>query len=303
MKNIIKSIFDDVKYWQDKTMLLQAIKHSHYTNKDLMIHLLKIPSFLVEKQDEAKMEMWNHMIVSQKLGDDLLHNIDENILDDIEFAKKAIYKYNRTYIYLTTRLQEDYDIATMTASNEMYSTNKYNAPILMYMPDNFQNDLDLSLIASSRNIYNIQYAPMLQINTNFIIDIMNTLSSHEEKQKVLSFIDQDLLSDKIFVSKLGCFDNLCDKFQGDIIYVSNAVIHDINILKKTELFHESILKSVLYSEYYKQNKDIAITIIFDYIQRFNNNHKELNGKIKDKNILNKLLWDSGDILLDEFIHI
>jgi hypothetical protein len=301
MRNIIKSIFDDVKYWQDKTMFLKAINPSFYSDQEIMLHLLQIPSFLVSKDDEAKMEMWNHMIVSQKFGDDILNHIAPEILNNIDFAKKAIYKYNRTYIYLSEELQNNYEIANITASNELYSTNKYNAPILMYMPEMFQNDLDISLIASARNIHNIQYAPILQTNTYFIIDIMNSLSSYEDKQKVLSYIDQSLLEDKVFVSKLGCFDNLCDKFQGDILYVSNAVVYDINILKKTELFHESILKSIIHSDYYNNNKNTALVIIFDYIQRFNNNYRELDTKIEDKSLLNKLLWDSGDILLRESI--
>jgi len=301
MKKIITNIFNNVKYWQDKNMLLKSINSEYYNNKEIILTLFNISVNLVSKQDNVKRELWNYMIFSEKLGDDILNNTNSNILDDIDFARKAIHKYNRTYIYLSNKLQNDYEIATITASNEIISDGKYNAPILMYMPEKFQNDLDIALSASSRNIHNIQYSQVLCTNKYFIIDIMNSLNSFDDKKKVLSYIDKSFLDDKIFVSKLGCFDNLCERFQGDILYVSNAVAYDINILNKTELFHESILKSVLSSEFYKTNKDEALVIIFKYIKRFNNNTKELNDKIEDKTILYTLLWDLGEVFIDEFI--
>jgi len=302
MKKIIKNIFDNVKYWNDKNMLLKAIPYSYYQDKNIIIQLLNITSNNVTQVDEAKRDMWNHMIASQKLGDDILNNASDDVLNDVYFARKAIYKYNRTYIYLSEELQNNNDIASCAASNELVDTSdKYNAPILMYMPESLQNDVDISLVACSRNIHNIQYAPKLQKNKYFIIDIMNSISSIDDKRKILSYIDPTLLEDKIFVSKLGCFDNLCDRFQGDLIYVSNAVKYDIKILRKTELFDESIIKSVLYCEYYNNNTDTAIIELFDYIKRFNDSYTQLDNKIKDKNIINKLMWDMGEVLSDEMI--
>jgi len=303
MKESIKIIFDNVKYWKDKTLLLRAINQSAYNNKNLILLLLNIPPNILSKEYEAKRELWNHTIISEKLGDDILNNVSSEILNDIDFAKKAILKYNRTYIYLSKNLQDRHEIASMCVSNEISSNNEYHAPILMYMPKKFQNNLDIALIASSRNIHNIQYSSILCSNKYFIIDIMNSLSSNEDKRKVLSYIDKSFLDDKIFVSKLGCFDNLCDRFQGDILYVSNAVIYDISILNKTELFHESILHSVINSQYYKDNLDYSLAIIFSYIKRFNDNYKELDDKIENKTILNKILWDMGEVLSNEFINI
>jgi len=301
MKNIIKSIFDNVKYWNDKNMLLKAIPYSCYQDKHIIIQLLNITSHNLPQAYEAKRDMWNHMILSEKLGDDILNNVSSDILNDVYFARKAIYKYNRTYIYLSEELQNNNDIASCAASNEIVDDSKYMAPILMYMPESLQNDIDVSLVACSRNIHNIQYAPKLQKNKYFIIDIMNSISSVEDKRKILSYIDPSLLEDKIFVSKLGCFDNLCDKFQGDLIYVSHAVQYDIKILRKTEMFDESIIKSVLYCDYYNNNVDTAIIELFNYIKRFNDSYTHLDDKIKDKNIINKLMWDMGEVLSEEMI--
>ena len=298
MKKEIKLIFDNVKYFKEKKYLLKAIPSEYYLRGNISIQLLYISSNNVSVDDEAKRQMWNHMIVEEKMGDDILNKMDNNILNDIDFAKKAISRYNRTYIYLSEQLQNNYDIATLTVTNEIIDTKKYIAPILMYMPDEFQNDIDISLIASSRNIHNIQYAPKLQKNKYFIIDIMNTITSIEDKRKVLSYIDQSFLEDKIFVSKLGCFDNLCDKFQGDVVYVSHAVQHDIDILKKTKLFDESIIKSIIQSDYYHEHHNDAISKLFIYIKQFNDSFDEFDSKIKDKTIINKLMWDMGELITD-----
>jgi hypothetical protein len=299
MKTIIQRLFDNVQYWHDKSMLLKAINLEYYQDKNIILQLLNISSAFVDQNNKAKLDLWNHMIISKKLGDDILNHTSNEILSDISFARKAIYKYNRTYIFLSKELQENYEISNHAASNEIIS-DKYCTPIMMFMPEDIQNDIDISLMACSRNIHNIQYAPKLQKNKYFIVDIMNFLENNEDKRDVLSYIDQSLLEDKIFVSKLGCFDNLCDRFQGDILYVSNAVKYDIKILDKTKLFHDSILKSAIHCDYYNKNTDEALAIIFNYIKRFNDNFKELNNKIEDKTIIQKLMWNMGEVLSDEF---
>jgi len=297
MKNTIQKIFDNVPYWQEKDKLLKAIPSYYFDNEDIVLNLLNVRAGLLNKQYEAKRDMWNHMVISQKLGDDILNLASSNVLSSLKFAKEAILKYNRTYIYLSPQLQNHKYIVKSTVQNEpIPEVEKYLAPILMYLPEEFQNDIDISLTACSKNFHNIKYAPKLQRNKYFIIDIMNLTDSSKDKKTILSYIDQTLLEDKAFVGKLGCFDNVCDKFRGDLVYVSNAAKYDINILKKTDLFDEEILESVIYSDYYHENIDESIEIIFNYIKRFNNNAEELNEKIEDKTILNKLLWDMGDIL-------
>jgi len=297
MKKTIQNIFDNVHYWQEKEKLLKAIPEYYYSNEELIINLLYIKPGFLGKAYDAKRDMWNHMLVSKKMGDDILNNTSSDVLGSLEFAKQAVTKYNRTYIYLSEKLQNNIFIVKSTIQNEPTpGIEEYIAPILMYMPEIYQNDIDLSLNACSKNFHNIKYAPKLQRNKYFIIDIMNLTKSNKDKKTILSYIDQELLEDRAFVGKLGCFDNVCDKFKGDLIYVRNAVTADINILKKTDLFDESILEAVLYSDYYHENIDESIEIVFNYIKRFNNNVKELNEKIEDKTILDKLLWDMGEIL-------
>jgi len=297
MKNTIRKIFDNVHYWQEKDKLLKAIPEYYYSNAELIINLLHVKPGFLGKEYEARRDMWNHMIVSAKMGDDILSKTSSDVLSSLEFAKQAVVKYNRAYIYLSEDLQNNIYIVRTTIENEPTpKSEQYIAPILMYMPDIYQNDIDLSLMACSKNFHNIKYAPKLQRNKYFIIDIMNITQSNKDKKTILSYIDQELLEDRAFVGKLGCFDNVCDKFRGDLIYVTNAASNDINILKKTELFDEAILEAVIYSDYYHENIDESIEIVFNYIKRFNNSVEELDSKIEDKSILNKLLWDMGEIL-------
>jgi hypothetical protein len=297
MKNTIQKIFNNVHYWQEKEKLLKAIPEYCYCNADVIVNLLNVKPGFLGKDFEAKREMWNHMILSQKLGDDILSRTCDDVLASLEFAKQAVVKYNRAYIYLSEELQNNIYIVKNTIANEpIPKPEQYIAPILMYMPEVYQNDIDLSLNACSKNFHNIKYSPKLQRNKYFIIDIMNITESNKDKKTILSYIDQELLEDKAFVGKLGCFDNVCDKFRGDLVYITNAVTKDINILKKTELFDESILEAVIYSDEYHENIDESIELVFNYIKRFNNDVEELNNKIEDKTILNKLLWDMGEIL-------
>ena len=101
MKNIIIKIFDNVKYWQEKKMLPRAINSDYYKSKEVLIELLGITPGLLPKEYEPKRDMWNHMINDKFMGDDILEQIDKNVLNDIDFAKRTIYKYNRSYVYLT----------------------------------------------------------------------------------------------------------------------------------------------------------------------------------------------------------
>ncbi len=295
IKYIITQIFNNVRYWQDKEYLLRAIPYEIYDNPDVILALLWINDGVLSSEYEAKKEMWNHMIISAKMGDDILHRVSYNILDDKDFALQAIHKYNRAYLFLNKTLRLDYEIAASAALNELpYKTNEYTAPIMMYMPEEIQDDMEISSIACTRNIHNLQYAKKLQSNKYFIIDIMNKFDSTEDKRVVLKYIDQSLLEDKLFVSKLGCFDNMCDQFQGDILYVSNAVKYDIDILKKTELFDQSIIESVIESKYYQEDFHNTIKELFRYIKRFNDDIDELNEKIINKSIISKLFWDMGE---------
>ena len=130
---------------------------------------------------------------------------------------------------------------------------------------------------------------------------MNYTFNHDMKQKILKYIDRDLLSDKRFVSKLGCFDNLCEKFHGDLEYVTNAVQYDITILQKTDMFDESIIKAALKNEKYYSQKEFVLRDIFNYIERFNQDFEEFDNKIKDKKLIHKLFWEFGDTIAQEFI--
>ncbi len=302
MNNIINKIFNNIEYWQDKKLLLRAINPEYYSNKKVIIQLLGITSGMVSYENDAKKDMWNHQINQHNMGDDILKNVHPDILNDFEFAKTAIGKYNRTYKYINKSLQASHELAMAAALKEIQSTKeKYSPPILQYMPEIFKIDSEIALVATTRNIENLEYAHKLKQNKYFIIDVMNLVDDNKIKQKVLKLIDQDLLNDKNFVAKLGCFDNLCEKFHGDIEYIANAVKHDLNILKKTKLFDEKIIKAVLQSDYYKNDKNYTLAILFRYIEKFNENFEELNQKIKNKKILNELFWMFGETISDEFI--
>jgi len=133
------------------------------------------------------------------------------------------------------------------------------------------------------------------------MDIMNIIDDSQMKQKVLRYMDPDLLNDKRFISKLGCFDNMCEKYRGDTEFVASAVRHDISILKKTEIFDESILKSALKNNDMYTSKETTLSAIFRYIEKFNHGYDELDSKIKDKRVLHTLFWSMGETISDEFI--
>ena len=302
MTQVIDAVFDSVKYWQEKKLLFAAIPYEYFSHKIIITRLLGVTSQSISPQNEAKKDMWNHHI-QNGLGDDILQNIDKKLLSDFEFAKNAILKYNRTYVYLDSSLKASRELALLAATKEenVDNPNKYKAPILEHMPPNFQIDHEIALMATTRNIENLRFATNLRRNKYFIIDIMNYTFDHDMKQKILKYIDRDLLNDKRFVSKLGCFDNLCKEFHGDMEYVTNAVRYDMDILKKTDMFDEKIIKAAFKSDKYKQTPDIALRDIFDYIERFNENYQELDEKIKDKKILHRLFWEFGETLSEEFI--
>jgi hypothetical protein len=302
LKQIIDGIFDNVKYWQNKNLLLQAIHPDYYQNKNIIIRLLGVTSQSISSSNEAKKDMWNHMLFNENLGDNILKLVDKNILDDVEFAKAACGKYNRTYVYLSHRLKASKEIATIAvmAEKDIDSTSFKN-PILKYMPEIFKNDNELAVMATTRNINNLQYAETLRKNKYFIMDMMNIIDDHNMKQKILKYIDPDLLNDKRFISKLGCFDNMCEKFRGDTEFVASAVRHDISILKKTEIFDESIIKNAMKNDDIYSSRETVLSDIFRYIEKFNSGYEELETKIKDKRVLKKLFWMMGETLSDEFI--
>jgi len=299
LKNIVNRIFSNVQYWQDKQLLLRAIPAEYYSNKRVMLQLLGITSDNVTGENDAKKDMWNHQIVNYHMGDDILQNIHLDILDDQEFAKMAISKYNRTYIYLSKRLKASKELALHAALNETgFNEEKYCTPILKYMPEIFQLDNEVSVAATTRNIENLPFAQNLKRNKYFIIDIMNLIYEDNIKKKILQYIDPDLLQDKRFMSKLGCFDNLCENCHGDTEYVMHAVEHDIDILKKTDIFDEAILLAALNNTDY--SKEIVLAKVFRYIERFNSDYTELDENINDKAIMQRLLWELGETVADEF---
>ena len=300
MKSIINEIFNNVKYWQDKNLLLRAINPDYYLNKNIVLQLLGITSGNVSPENEAKRGMWNYHINDNYMGDEILKNAHKDIFRDREFVKSAILKYNRTYVYLPDDLKASKEFAIDAATKEKdYDEKKPYTPILYYMPEIFREDNDIALIATTRNIENLEYATKLKMNKYFIIDVMNLLDNNKTKQKVLKYIDKSLLSDKRFVSKLGCFDNLCENFHGDLVYISNAVRYDISILKKTKLFDQSIIKSALKND--TKSREEIFADIFRYIEKFNDNFEELDSNIQDKRILQELFWNFGEIVADEFI--
>jgi hypothetical protein len=169
------------------------------------------------------------------------------------------------------------------------------------MPEMFQKDSEIALTATTRNIDNLEYAPNLRRNKYFIIDIMNFTESYETKQKILRLIDQTLLQDKKFVSQLGCFDNMCENYRGDKEFVASAVRYDLDILRKTELFDESIIKGALKNKDYKVQRDVVLSEVFQYIERFNDDYNELESHIKDKKLLGRLFWEFGEMISDGFL--
>lgn len=302
MTQIIDGIFNSVKYWQKKSLLLQAIHPDYYRNKNIIIRLLGVTSQSISRENEAKKDMWNHMIFNENLGDDILKQVDKTLLDDIEFVKSAVGKYNRTYLYASNRLKASREVAMLAAMAEKDDEpNVFKHPILKYMPEIFRKDNEISVIATTRNINNLQHAETLRKNKYFIMDMMNIIHDENMKQKILRLIDQDLLNDKKFVSRLGCFDNMDEEFQGDVEFVASAVRHDISILKKTEIFDEKIIKGALKNNDIYESKESVISAVFRYIERFNSSYAELDSKIKDKRILHNLFWDMGETLSDEFI--
>jgi len=301
LTEIIDKVFDSVKYWQEKKLLFQAIPSDYFQNKNIMIRLLGVTSHSISSKNEAKKDMWNHHIVNG-LGDDILSNIAKPLLNDMEFARDAIAKFNRTYIYLDKSLQASRDLALLAAAKEedINDPKKFKPPILQYMPENYQLDHEISLMATTRNIENLKYAQNLRRNKYFIIDLMNYTFDHDMKQKILRYIDKDLLNDKRFVSRLGCFDNLCEKFHGDLEYVTNAVQYDINILRKIKMFDEAIIKAALKNENYHNSREVILKEIFKYIEKFNHDFKEFEKKTKSKKLIGKLLWEFGEVILHEF---
>lgn len=300
MKDRISNIFNRVSYWQEKKTILCEISPDLYNNKNSVLALLHVSPQLVSQEHQAKRDMWNHQIHHYNMGDDILKNTARDILDDMDFARNAIIKYNRTYIYLSSRLKASKELALLAAQNE--NTQSYfNDPILQHMPIIHQNDSEIAIIATTRNIDNLQYAPLLQSNKYFILDMINLLFEDEIRHKVLRYMNPDLLNDKRFVSRLGCFDGLCERFKGDIDFVSYSVLHDIKILEKTELFDEKIVAAVFSSKAYDENPMNALTKLFEYIEHFNNDFEELDHKIKNKKLIHRLFWELAQFSTKEYL--
>ncbi len=300
MNSVIDNIFNGVSYWQDKKLLLSAINADYYNDKNLIIKLLNVSSGAIASTNEAKKDMWNHQITRYNMGDDILKNVNPEILNDIDFAKRAIPRYNRAYLYLDPRLKASRELALLASQ---YETHEYiqNEPILSYMPDNFKVDNEISIMATTRNIENLRFAPLLQKNKYFILDIINIIYDDEIRYKTLEYIDQELLNDKRFVSRLGCFDGLCERFKGDVVFLTYTVMYDIDTLKKIEIFDERIIAAALKNPDYETNKDYVLTRIFKYIEKFNYSYEELDSKIKNKKILHKIFWELAEIATDEFV--
>lgn len=301
MKETIDGIFKNVKYWLEKSQLLQAINPDYYNNKNVILRILNVNSESISPENEAKRSMWNHHIHYNNMGDDILKSVNKEFFKDREFVKRAIEKYNRAYIFIPKELKASRDLALTAVMREEYDEKKSNAPILQYMPDSFKEDHEIALTATTRNIENLKYATNLKKNKYFIIDFMDFNDEHSVKQKILRYMDQDLLKDKKFISRLGCYDNLCENFQGDLEFVSNAVLYDISILKKTKMFDESIIKAALKNQEYENSKEFVLADIFRYIERFNMDYEEFNSKIKDKSLISKLFWEMGELIGEEFI--
>lgn len=300
MKNTVDNIFKLVSYWQEKRLLLAAIDPSYYKNKHIILALLYLSPQIVSSENLAKKDMWNHQIKRHNMGDDILQNTDKTILGDYSFASQALVKYNRTYLYLSSELKKNRNLAVLAAK---YETDIFpqNEPILKYMDEHFQNDIEISTLATMRNIDNLQYSKNLQNNRYFLIDMINLIYEDEIKYKVLRYMNPELLKDRRFVSKLGCFDGLCENFKGDSTFVAYSVENDIGILKKTEIFDEKIVKAIFNSKEYQKDKTRAIVMLFRYIEKFNYDYEELESKIKDKKLLHRLFWELAQVASDEFI--
>ena len=300
MKNTVDNIFSLVNYWQEKRLLLSAISPEYYHNKFVILALLGITPQTVSASNLAKKDMWNHQLKKYNMGDDILRNTSKTVLSDKDFATKAIVKYNRTYLYLSDDLKQDRDLAVIAAK---FETDAYphNDPILKFMDEKFQNDIEISALATMRNIDNLQYSKTLQNNRYFLIDMINLIYEKEIRYKVLRYMNPELLKDKRFVSKLGCFDGLCENFKGDSSFVAFSVENDISILKKTEIFDEKIVKAIFNSKDYEKDKVKAIVMLFRYIEKFNHDYEELEGKIKDKQLLHRLFWELAQVASDEFV--
>lgn len=302
MKQIIDEIFNSVKYWKDKNLLLNAIPLDYFSNKNIIIRLLWVTPQSVSSINEAKREMWNYMLLHEKLGDSILQRVNKKLLDDIDFVELAVGKYNRSYLYASKRLQASREIAKLAATAEKEpDETTHTKPILYYMPEIFKEDNEIAVIATTRNIDNLQYATNLRKNKYFIIDMMNMIENQDMKERILAILDNDLLNDKNFVSKLGCFDTISDNFKEDAEFVAAAVKNDLDILKKTEIFDELILQSALENDAIYTQKEMVMGAIFRYIEKFNTGYGELNSKIKNKKILEKLFWEMGEIISEEFI--
>jgi hypothetical protein len=300
MRNTIDNIFSLVNYWQEKRLLLNAINPDYYHNKHIVLSLLGITPQVVSPTNLAKKDMWNHQLKRHNMGDDILQNTNKIILGDRDFATKAIVKYNRTYLYLSDELKKDRTLALIAAKFET-DIYPHNEPILKFMSEEFQNDIEISALATMRNIENLQYSKNLQNNRYFLIDMINLIYEKEIRYKVLRYMNPELLKDKRFVSKLGCFDGLCENFRGDSSFVAYSVENDIGILKKTELFDEKIVKAIFNSKEYQKDKTRAIVMLFRYIEKFNHDYEELESKIKDKKLLHRLFWELAQVASDEFI--
>jgi hypothetical protein len=300
MKQIIDNMFDTISYWQDKKLLLSAIKPEYYQNMNLILRLLHISSASVSPKNEAKKDMWNHQIVRYNMGDDILKNISQNILDKKEFALMAISKYYRSYIYLSKRLQASRQLALLCVKYEN-GEHPTNQPILSYMPEIFREDQEISAMATVRNIENLRFAPKLRNNKYFILDVINLIYEDSVRLKVLEYMNQEFLNDKRFVSRLGCFEGLCEKFRGDELFVAYTVMDDINILKKVEIFSEKIITYALKNKEYKHDPQKVLIRIFKYIEKFNDNFEQLEEKIKNKKLLNRLFWELALVASDDFL--
>ncbi len=301
IKDTINAIFNRVSYWKEQKLLLAAIPPESYNNKYLMIQLLGISPDNIDSTNEAKRQMWNYQINQNYMGDELLKNTSKEVLDDIEFARIAIKKYNRTYIYLSPRLKSSIELAKLAAEYERSNVEaKHNLPILHYMSEKFQIDHEISLMATTRNIENLQYAVNLKRNKYFILDMMNLLYEDELKSRILKLVDQDLFNDKRFVAKLGCYDNLCKNFQGDAEYVAHAAEFDLGILRKTEIFDDKIIEQALRNQEFQDNKGYLYAEIFNYIERFFDSFEEMNQHISNKKLLRELFWGMGESLREEF---
>ncbi len=300
MKNTIDSIFAKVSYWQEKRLLLSAIDLDYYHNKHIVLSLMGITAQVVSQVNYAKKDMWNHQLKRYNMGDDILKNTDKAILNDYDFASKAIVKYNRTYLYLSDELKRNRNLAVIAAK---FETDKFphNEPILKFMSEELQNDIEISALATMRNIENLRYSKNLQNNRYFLIDMINLIYEDEVRHKVLRYMNPELLKDKRFVSKLGCFDGLCENFKGDTTFVAYSVENDISILRKTQIFDEKIVKAIFNSKDYQKDKAKAIVMLFRYIEEHNASYEELESKINDKKLLHRLFWELAQVASDEFV--